>query len=910
MVRGADGERVLLLVVHHAAIDGWSVRPLLADLSAAYRARSLGEAPRWRPLPVQYADYALWQREALGSEDDPGSERSRQVRFWEHALRGLPEEIPLPADRPRPAVRGRHGDVVRFDVPAALVSGLRQVARQFNVTLFMVVQAAVAGLLYRLGAGEDIPLGTPVAGRGDEALDQLVGFFVDTIVLRTQVAGEKSFGELLAMVRETDLAAYANQDLPFDHVVEVAAPARSLARHPLFQVMLAFENSDGTVLSLGDGVTAVRRPVLTGAVPFDLSVVLTETSATGPEAAGLAGELEFACDMFDRDSAELLAGRLVRFLTAVAGDPAMRLDQVDLLAPGERERILSRWNDTATARPALPVADMFHAQAARTPDALAVSNGATALSYAELDQRASRLARHLIEAGAGPERIVAVLLPRSELLIVTVLAVLKAGAAFLPIDTGYPAERVAFTLADAGPVLAVTDTATAGLLPEGTAAVLIDDDTVAAAVAARPGTPVTDADRIAPLRPAHPAYVIYTSGSTGTPKGVTITQRGFVNLTVGQERFGVRPGDRFSQFTSPGFDAFCQEWTSALVNGAALVIVPAERRMGTELAVFLTEQGVTHVTLPPPVVAELPPGSLPTVAMLDVGGDVCSPELVRHWARGRAMFNTYGPTESTVDAASTAVDAASWTGRPETEQVPVGRPLPNIRAFVLDHGLRPVPPGVAADLYVASAGLARGYLGRPSLTAERFVACPFGPAGERMYRTGDLARWTADGQLMFCGRADDQVKLRGFRIELGEVEAVLTAHPKVGRAVAAISREDRPGDRRLVAYATLAEGDGESDRDEPDGPACAGTWPGGCPATSCQRRSWCFPRCRSPRTGSSTGRCCLCPSTSRPATAGGRGLPRKSCCACFSPGCSASPGSGSTTASSTWAGIRCWRRGW
>ena len=659
MVRGADGERVLLLVVHHAAIDGWSVRPLLADLSAAYRARSLGEAPRWRPLPVQYADYALWQREALGSEDDPGSERSRQVRFWEHALRGLPEEIPLPADRPRPAVRGRHGDVVRFDVPAALVSGLRQVARQFNVTLFMVVQAAVAGLLYRLGAGEDIPLGTPVAGRGDEALDQLVGFFVSTLVLRTQVSPGDSFGDLLGAVRETDLAAFANQDLPFERLVEIAAPARSLARHPLFQAMVVFENSDGTVLSLGDGVTAVRRPVLTGAVPFDLSVVLTETSATGPEAAGLAGELEFACDMFDRDSAELLAGRLVRFLTAVAGDPAMRLDQVDLLSPDEQERILSRWNDTATARPALPVGDLFHAQAARTPDAVAVACGGTALSYAELDQRASRLARHLIEAGAGPERIVAVLLPRSELLIVTVLAVLKAGAAFLLMDTGYPAERVAFTLADAGPVLAVTDTATAGLLPEGTAAVLIDDDTVAAAVAARPGTPVTDADRIAPLRPAHPAYVIYTSGSTGTPKGVTITQRGFVNLTVGQERFGVRPGDRFSQFTSPGFDAFCQEWTSALVNGAALVIVPAERRMGTELAVFLTEQGVTHVTLPPPVVAELPPYSLPSVAMLDVGGDLCPPELVRHWARDRTMFNTYGPTESTVDA-------TSWTCRPPT----------------------------------------------------------------------------------------------------------------------------------------------------------------------------------------------------------------------------------------------------
>jgi len=830
LVRGTDGEQVLLLVMHHAAVDAWSVRPLLADLSAAYQARSLGEAPAWCPLPVQYADYALWQRRVLGTEDDPGSERSRQVRFWEHALRGLPEEIALPADRPRPAVREQHGDVVRFEVAPALVSGLEQVARQFNVTLFMVVQAALAGLLYRLGAGEDIPLGTPVAGRGDEALDQLVGFFVSTLVLRTQVAGEKSFGELLGAVRETDLAAYANQDLPFERLVEIAAPARSLARHPLFQAMVVFENSDGTVLSLGDGVTVARRPVLTGAVPFDLAFVLTETRATGREAAGLAGALEFACDMFDRDSAELLADRLVRFLTAVAGDPDMRIDQVDLLAPDERERILSRWNDTATARPAMPVGDLFQAQAARTPDAVAVTGGGTVLSYAELDQRASRLARHLIEAGAGPERIVALFLTRSESLIVAVLAVLKAGAAFLPVDPGYPAERVAFMLADADPVLVVSDGTTAELLPAGTAAVLLDDESMAAGLARRSAAPVTDADRIAPLRPAHPAYVIYTSGSTGTPKGVTMTQRGFVNLTVGQERFGVRPGDRFSQFASPGFDAFCQEWTSALVNGAALVIVPAERRVGAELAAFLTEQSVTHVTLPPPVVAELPPHSLPTVEMLDVGGDVCSPELVRSWAQGRTMFNTYGPTESTVDATSAEVDAASWAGRPDTEQVPVGRPLPNIRAFVLDRGLRPVPPGVAADLYVAGAGLARGYLGRPSLTAERFVACPFGPAGERMYRTGDLARWTADGQLMFCGRADDQVKLRGFRIELGEVEAVLTAHPLVGRA-AAVIREDRPGDRRLVAYAALAqdESEGEGGRDEPDGATLRGYLAGRLP---------------------------------------------------------------------------------
>jgi pristinamycin I synthase 3 and 4 len=824
LVCGPDGERVLLLVVHHAAVDGWSVRPLLADLSAAYQARSLGKAPAWRPLPVQYADYALWQRQVLETEDDPDSEPSRQARFWEHALRGLPDEIALPADRPRPAVRDPRGDIVRFELPPALVSRLEQVARQFNVTLFMVVQAALAGLLSRLGAGEDIPLGTAVAGRGDEALDQLVGFFVSTLVLRTPVAQGTTFGELLGAVREIDLAAFANQDLPFERLVEIAAPVRSLVRHPLFQVMVVFENSDGIELSLGDAVGVTPRPVLTGAVPFDLAFVLTEKRATGREAGGLAGALEFACDMFDRESAELLAGRLVRFLTAVASNPELRVDQVDLLGADEQERILGRWNDTATARPALPVGDLFQAQAARTPDAVAISCGDRTLSYEELDQRANRLARHLIEAGAEPECLVAVLLPRSELLLVAELAVLKAGAAFLPIDPGYPAERVAFMLADSEPLLVLTDTATSALLPADAAALLLDDESVAAGLAGRSGAPVIDADRAAPLRPAHPAYVIYTSGSTGTPKGVTITQRGFVNLTVGQERFGVRPGHRFSQFTSPGFDAFCQEWTSALVNGAALVIVPNERRVGAELAAFLTEQAVTHVTFPPPVVAELPPYSLPTVEMLDVGGDVCSPELVRHWAQGRVMFNTYGPTESTVDAASTEVDASSWMGRPDTEQVPVGRPLPNIRAFVLDHGLRPVPAGVAADLYVAGAGLARGYLGRPSLTAERFVACPFGAPGERMYRTGDLARWTADGQLMFCGRADDQVKLRGFRIELGEVEAVLTAHPLVGRA-AAIIREDLPGDRRLVAYVTAADGAAE----EPDGVGLRGYLAGRLP---------------------------------------------------------------------------------
>ncbi|HEY5985399.1 MAG TPA: amino acid adenylation domain-containing protein, partial [Streptosporangiaceae bacterium] len=505
----------------------------------------------------------------------------------------------------------------------------------------------------------------------------------------------------------------------------------------------------------------------------------------------------------------LLQAAAAGLVAALEDAPAMPLRQVDVLDQAQRRQILSDWNDTAREVPAATVPELFAAQAARAPDAVAVVFADTAISYGKLDTAAARLARLLVARGAGPERVVAVVMDRGAELVTALLAVLKAGAAYLPVDPDYPAERVAFMLADADPVCVLTAGMAAARLPlpNGAAALAVDDPGLAAQLAGKAGGELEGDDGSGGARlrlPAHPAYVIYTSGSTGQPKGVVATHAGLVNLVAANRRFGAGPGHLVAQFTSVSFDNFGTEWSTALLSGAALVVVPSQRRLGEDLAGFLAEAGVTHAMLPPAVLATLADGSIGANVVLDVGGEACPPEVAARWSAGRVLFNSYGPTETTVDA-------AVWRCSPDSAEVLIGQPIVNTRAFVLDRRLCPVPAGVAGELYVAGANLARGYLGRAGLTGERFVACPFGDGGERMYRTGDLARWTADGQLVFAGRADDQVKLRGFRVEPGEVEAALAAHPGVGHAVVVV-REDTPGDKRLVAYVVpAADGDG---RDE------------------------------------------------------------------------------------------------
>ena len=781
-------EHVLLLVLHHIAGDGWSLAPLARDLAGAYRARCRGLAPELPCLPVQYADYTLWQYEVLGREDDPDSAIVGQLAFWTAALKGLPDQLDLPTDRPRPAVSSYRGDSVPMTIAPALHGRLVALARESQASLFMVLQAGLAALLTRLGAGTDIAIGSPIAGRTESALDDLVGFFVNTLVLRTDTGGNPSFRDLIRRVRATNLAAYSHQELPFERLVEVLNPTRSLARHPLFQVMLAFENSAAVDFDL-PGLTTSFEPVATATAKFDLAFSLGERRAPDGTPAGISGMLEYSTDLFDRASVEVLGSRLIRLLEAAIADPERAIGSLDILAPDERHTILREWNDTARTIEPATLLVQFGAQVAHTPDAVAVVLEEQSLTYGQLDARANQLAHRLRELEVGPEAVVGLCLERSLEMLVGLLGILKAGGAYLPLDPSYPPERLAFMLEDAAAAVLVTHSALLDRLPEHDARILLVDADWPT-IARHPTT--------APANLLHPhniAYVIYTSGSTGTPKGVAVTHGGLPNLAAVQiDHFTITPEARVLQFASLSFDAAVWEIASTLASGAVLVLTRVER-IGDALANVIREQNVTHATLPPVLLANLP-ADLPLKTLI-VAGEACSPDLVPRWSAGRQMINAYGPTETTV--CTTMSDPLSGGSAP-----PIGRPIWNTRVYILDGGLEPVPAGVAGELYVAGVGLARGYLRRAGLTAERFVADPFGPAGSRMYRTGDLARWRADGTLEFLGRRDEQVKLRGFRIEPGEIEAALRGDPQVSGAVVVVRGEGEA--RALVAYLVPAAG--------------------------------------------------------------------------------------------------------
>ncbi|MFC5753957.1 amino acid adenylation domain-containing protein, partial [Actinomadura rugatobispora] len=791
--RLGNEEHVLLLVLHHIAGDGWSMGPLATDVITAYAARAAGRAPEWAPLPVRYADYAVWQRDLLGAEDDAGSLAARQIAYWREALAGLPEELELPADRPRPARASYRGAQEAFTIPADLHAALADLAREHRASLFMVVQAALAALFTRLGAGTDVPIGSPVAGRTEDALDDLVGVFVNTLVLRTDTSGDPAFAELLGRVRETDLAALAHQDVPFERLVEVLNPRRSMARHPLFQAMISIQNNPARRVEV-PGLTVEAEPVDPGVSRVDLALLVEELTGPGGEPGGLDCRLEYALDLFDPGTAAALAARLVRLLAHAAAHPDRPISEADLLDDAERHRLLREWNDTALPVPAAVVPDLVEAQAARTPGATAViaASGAVSLTYAELNARANRLARHLIDRGVGPEDFVALALPREADLVVAALAVLKAGAAYVPIDLDYPAGRIAAMLADAAPACAVT---TRGAdLPGGTPRVDLD----ALDLAAHSGADVTDADRVRPLRPGNPAYVIYTSGSTGRPKGVVASHAGVVDFAAGAaEGYGAARTGRVLFSASMSFDLSVFEWLVPLTAGGTVEIVQDL----LEVAGRGGWEGALASGVPSAVSALLARGGLRLrVDDVVLGGETLPPRLVhelRALLPDARISNIYGPTEATVYVTHWYDDGNA------AGHAPIGRPTANTRLHVLDTALRPVPVGVPGELYVAGGGLARGYLRRPALTAERFVACPFGEPGERMYRTGDLVRWTPAGQLDYLGRLDDQVKVRGFRIEPAEIEAALAAHPAVTRS-AVVARPDAAGDTALVGYVTAA----------------------------------------------------------------------------------------------------------
>ncbi|MFD3373437.1 MULTISPECIES: amino acid adenylation domain-containing protein [unclassified Streptomyces] len=832
LLRVGPGEHVLVMVVHHIAGDGWSMGPLARDVSVAYTARATGQAPDWGPLAVQYADYTLWQRELLGEESGPEGLLNEQLGYWRGALDGVPQELVLPFDRPRPAVASHRGGRVEVRVPAEVHARVAGLARARGVTVFMVLQAALAVLLSRVGAGRDIPVGTPVAGRTDEAMDDLVGFFVNTLVMRTDLSGDPTFEGLLEQVRESGLAAFAHQDVPFERLVEDLAPARSMARHPLFQVMLALHNNAPAVLDL-PGIDATPLPTGEPAAKFDLFFSLSETFHTdtstssgtdtdsGDRPAGLHGGIDYALDLFDRETVETLAERFVRVLDTVTREPHQRVSGVEVLSAEERHRVVAEWNDTVQDVPGAALPQLFQARVAKHPDAVAVVFEGVAVTYAELDERANRLARLLIRRGIGPERIVGLAVPRSVDLVVGLLAVLKSGAGYLPIDSEYPAERIAFMLADAVPSLTLTTTEVAGRMATGPV-LLLDDPPVVAELGALPTDAPGDEERTGPLLPQHPAYLIYTSGSTGRPKGVVMSCGALVNLMSWHASvIPAEAGSRVAQFTAISFDVSAQEILSALLDGKTLVVPDEEiRRNPEEFAAWLGEQKATELYAPNLMVDALGEAlaeqgtDLPWLRHVSQAGEaLVLSDRVRDLCRavGTVLHNHYGPSETHVVTAHTLpADRAAWPGG----AAPIGRPVWNTRVYVLDQALQPVPVGVAGELYVSGAQLARGYHARPGLTAQRFVANPFAP-GERMYRTGDLARWNAEGQLDYLGRTDDQVKVRGFRIELGEVEAALTGHPDVAQA-AVMVREDRPGDKRLVGYLVPHSGNTGSDGETAD----------------------------------------------------------------------------------------------
>jgi amino acid adenylation domain-containing protein len=800
----ADRHR-LLLTLHHIACDGWSVAILVRELAALYAAataRGAGRAPAvpLPPLPLQYADFAAWQRRHLA-----GERLAALTDWWRRQLADLPPPLPLPLDRVRPPVRSWRGAQRSLPLPPASLVAAAGLGERQQATLFMTLAAVFAALLLRYGGESDVVVGTPVANRARPELEGLIGYFVNTLVLRIDAARDPSFAELVARVRESALAAFAHQELPFELLVSELRPERDLALTPLFQVAFAVEAPPRPVDALA-GLRLAQLPAATGSAKFDLTLTC-EGAPAAPRATA-----EYALALFDAPTIDRLLGHFGALLAAAAAAPGSRLSELPLLAAAERHQLLREWNDTAAgAATALPVAQQVAAQARRAPDALAVSDGAACLTYGELAAAAGRLAQWLARRGVEPEVRVALCLGRSAAEVVAMLAVLGAGGAYVPLDPADPDERLAWLVRDCGALL---------LLARGVRAAEL-----AAALGAAPGQLVVDLDSlaldcppprqapaaasppaIAPPPPAALAYVIYTSGSTGPPKGVAVTQAGLANLVAWQRRLlGITAGDRTTHLAGPAFDATVLELWPWLTAGAAVEVIDDSTRLQpAALGARLAASGVTHSFLPTPLAESLLAGWRPPPGLalrsLATGGD-----KLRRPPAGPlpfALWNLYGPTEATVVATAARLDTAGATG--VAAPPPIGRPIDGLRVYVLDRRLRPVPCGAAGELCVAGHGVARGYLGRPGETAASFMPDPWADApGARLYRTGDRARQLADGRLEFLGRLDRQVKVRGFRIEPGEVEAAVAADPEVS-ACAVLLRADLPGGPGLVAFVTPA----------------------------------------------------------------------------------------------------------
>ena len=783
LLRLEETEHILLLTMHHIISDGWSMEIIMRELTELYEAFTEGLPSPLPELPLQYVDFALWQRQWL-----QGEVLEQQLAYWKQQLSGTPPVLSLPLDRPRPPMRTQRSADEAIFISDEVTAALEQLNQQERATMFMTLLAAFKVLLARLTGQSDIVVGTPIAGRSRTEFENLIGFFINTLVLRTNLSGDPTFRELIQRVRAVSLGAYKHQEFPFDKLVDELKVARDASLTPLFQVLFLYESIAEGELQLTGLQFTKARATNEDSGKFDLSLAMAKRND------GLVAVLKYNPDLFDRSTMKRFANCFENLLESIAAKPDNRISQFALLDPAERSQVLDEFNQTAVTFPARCMHHLIEEQVEQRPEAIAVVFEDQCLSYRELNAKANQLAHFLRARGVGPEVLVGICVERSIEMVIGTLGVVKAGGAFVPIDSHYPQERIAYVLRDAGISVLLTQERLRDRIPasEDLTTVCLDSDwpSIETLPHENPQTKVA-LDNL--------AYVIYTSGSTGRPKGVLLPHGALTNFSsANPELFDVREDSRVLQFASFSFDVYVAEIFKTFLNGGTLVMASAESLLPvTPLASVLRDQRITNVWLPPSVLAVLPSNDLPDLRTVGTAGEACPVELVPIWSNGRRFLNVYGPTETTISSTSCQL----FEGKP-----PIGRPLANTENYVLDGNLEPVPIGVVGEFYIGGLQLSRGYLGRPDLTAERFVPHPFATEpGKRLYRTGDLASFREDGQVDYHGRIDHQVKVRGFRIELEEIETVLTQHPDVRQAVV-LAREDMPGEKRLVAYVVTTPG--------------------------------------------------------------------------------------------------------
>jgi amino acid adenylation domain-containing protein len=777
-----DFDHVLLLAMHHIVSDGWSIGILNRELSTLYMAFCNGQPSPLPELPIQYADFTLWQRAQL-----QGEAFERLLSYWKNNLAGIPVLLALPTDRPRPPVQVFEGASYAVVLPKSLLEGLKTIGRQAEVTLFMALLAAFKVLLFRYSVQSDIVVGSPIANRTRVEVEGLIGFFVNTLVLRTDLSGDPTFRQLLGRIREVALGAFAHQDVPFERLVEELQPARNLSHNPLFQVGFALQNTESAMQNAPEQGPPQFRA---GASKFDVTLSATET------AAGLMAVFEYNTNLFDAATILHMAQNFQVLIESIIADPDLRISKSLLLDSKARAQLIEDCKGPAyDAMTASCIHELCQSQARLRPDSLAVIYGAQHLTYRDLNSKANQLARALRKQGCGPETIVGLCVERSPEMMIGLLGILKAGAAYLPLDPAYPKDRLGYMLQDSQATMLITKERLIDDLPVCWMKTLcLDSDWARIAE--------HDDDDLEPIaEPDNLAYIIYTSGSTGQPKGVLVPHIGVCNAAEATARaFSIQPESRILQFASLSFDASTFEIIMALRAGATLCLEDQESILpGPPLIQALRDRKINVMTIPPSALAVLPDAMLPDLNTLIVAGEACSMDIASRWANGRRFFNAYGPTEASIWA--TIAECADVQATP-----PIGSSIINVQVYVLDERLEPAPVGVPGEIYIGGVGVTRGYFNRPDLTAERYLPDPFSTApGARIYRTGDRARHLWGRDIQFLGRVDHQLKLRGYRIEPGEIEASLLLHPAVREAVVMTKLSAFDEERMIACYVPLEE---------------------------------------------------------------------------------------------------------